>query len=494
MSWVHQSAIKQRAALDRGEISSLGLLEETIHHTEQLSPYINPVAVGLYDRARAAAIAADRRLARGKRSPLCGIPITIKDSQWLRGVPCANGSSSLADFVPDKTSAAVQRLEDAGAVIFAKTTCPEFSLTGITESALYGRTSNPWDVTRTPGGSSGGAAAAVAAGMGSLSLGGDGGGSIRIPAAFCGITGFKPSHGMVPRRPAFPTWESIISYGPMARSVGDARLMFDVLAGTDSFQSNATEPNPDDLRIIVSEDLGFAPIDGDVRDIFREAAYRIESSGITVLRDHPGLGSSVVTWAIIATYDMWQYKGASSGPAPEVDDRVEPESGHLIGDHARGFIDFGSTFNEDDFADAQQRRTEIHDTYMDMFRRNRSSILVTPTLGCEAFRHGTIHPLSLGTREITYPWLDWAGFLYDANLAGMPACSIPMGTGNEGMPLSLQVTGPPGTDLEVLKAARRIESVLESQPTLRAHHLAGAADISLPQHIPTEAGTFQTPH
>jgi Asp-tRNA(Asn)/Glu-tRNA(Gln) amidotransferase A subunit family amidase len=155
---------------------------------------------------------------------ICGLPITIKDSQFLAGYPCANGSQLLSDFVPTETCRAIELLEQEGAIIFAKTTCPEFSLTGVTHSELYGLTSNPWNVERTSGGSSGGAGVAVASGMGAFSLGGDGGGSIRIPAGFCGIVGFKPSFGAVPREPCFPSWQSIVSYGPMTRSVADARL------------------------------------------------------------------------------------------------------------------------------------------------------------------------------------------------------------------------------------------------------------------------------
>src|SRR5204862_1346534 len=136
-----------------------------------------------------------------------------------------------AGFVPTGTSAAVRRLEAAGAVIYAKTTRPEFCLFGITESPLNGVTSNPWDVSRTPGGSSGGAGAAVAAGAGPLALGGDGGGSIRIPAAFCGLVGFKPTFGLVPREPSASAWKSLISYGPMARSVADARAMLEAMVG-----------------------------------------------------------------------------------------------------------------------------------------------------------------------------------------------------------------------------------------------------------------------
>ena len=155
MNWIYRTAGEQRAALARGEISSLELLEATIEHSDAMAPHINPFALTLYDRAREMALEADKAMARGKGGPLCGIPVTIKDSQWLAGVPCANGSLSLKEFVPDQTSQSVQRLEDAGAVIFAKTTCPEFSLTGITHSEFYGLTSNPRNIERTSGGSSG---------------------------------------------------------------------------------------------------------------------------------------------------------------------------------------------------------------------------------------------------------------------------------------------------------------------------------------------------
>ena len=175
--------------------------------------------------------AADAALAAGTGGPLCGIPLTIKDSHYLAGVTAAAGSRSLQHFVPTETSAAVERLEAAGAVIFAKTTTPEFCYFGITDSPVNGRTNNPWDLERTPGGSSGGAGAAVAAGLGPLALGGDGGGSIRIPAAFCGVVGFKPTFGLVPREPCAVGWKTLVSYGPLARTVDDARLMLRALAG-----------------------------------------------------------------------------------------------------------------------------------------------------------------------------------------------------------------------------------------------------------------------
>ena len=448
MSWVNKTAIEQCEALRTGQITSSELLEITIAHSESLIPHINPFAIKLYDRARQTAEKADRLLAKNKGGLLTGLPITIKDSNWLAGVNCTNGSRTLEHFVPDETSSAVKRLEDAGAVIFAKTTCPEFCVNGITESELYGKTSNPWNISKTPGGSSGGAAAAVAAGMGSLSLGGDGGGSIRIPAAFCGITGFKPSFGNVPRGPGFKTWESIIAYGPMARTVADTKLMYSALTNTTVSQSVNTAKS---VKLIASENLGFAPVDHDVQDVFHKTLATIEQAGHPITHDNPGLHSSVVTWAVTATYDMWEHKQSE----------VHPENN--IGSTARAFIEFGSEFTESDFEDAQEHRTKVHDAYIDMFKRNRSAILLTPTLGCEAFDHGSIHPLKIGSTEITFPWLDWAGFLYDGNLAGLPACSIPMGIGDEGMPLSLQIVGAPGNDEEVLNVAHMIEELIQWQ-------------------------------
>ena len=479
MSWVHRTALEQKAALLRGEISSLELLEATITHTENLTPYLNPIAVPLYERARAAAIQADKKLAKRKGGALCGIPITIKDSQWLAGVPCANGSVTLKDFIPKETSGAVQRLENAGAVIFGKTTCPEFSLSGITESQIYGRTSNPWNISRTSGGSSGGAAAAVSAGMGSLSLGGDGGGSIRIPSAFCGTVGFKPSHGTVPRSPGFTTWESIVAYGPISRSVADAKLMYAVLAGLDltgiDNPGNQAVQNEKFSGIIASEDLGFAPVDADVRAGFRSAMEKIQTAGYSIKHDNAGLTSSVVPWAITATKDMWDHKGQSltSSEAPS-------KVTESMGNYAREFIAFGGSFSDIDYDDAQQQRSQIHDAYVDLFKRNRATVLLTPTLGCEAFPHGSTAPDFIEDKPITYPWLDWAGFLYDANLVGMPACSIPMGIGDEGLPISMQIMGLPGHDLEVLNTAEKIEHILQwHYPSFDADSYVNSAEANI---------------
>ena len=445
MQYLNQTASQQLQSLRRGEISAAELLEQTIERAERLVGVLNPFALPLYGRARQAALEADRKLAAGGGGRLCGLPVTIKDSQFLAGYPCANGSQLLQDFVPNETCRAVEILEQEGAIIFAKTTCPEFSLTGVTHSEVYGLTSNPWNVGRTCGGSSGGAATAVAAGLGSFSLGGDGGGSIRIPAGFCGIVGFKPSFGMVPREPCFPSWQSIVAYGPMTRSVADARMFFDLLG--EKFSGNR-KPALNRRNIIYSEDLGFAPVNTDVREAFQRVVSMMSDAGFDMVDDNPGLGSSVETWAITACYDAAEN---ARGSAYNLD---------YLGEVAKGFIDFGEQFSAADFERAQAQRGVIRQHYEQLFARHRARILITPTLGCEAFPHGTIHPEKIDDTHIELPWLDWASFLYDANLVGMPACAIPMGLGDEGLPLSLQILGPVGADYEVLRVAEEVEKLI----------------------------------
>lgn len=456
MNASNKTAIELLSDLRAQHITASELLEQTIRYAEHVAEAYNPFSIKLYDRARAAAKAADEQLAQGVGGPLCGLPITVKDSQWLAGVPCTNGSRTHQDFVPEESSAAVRRLEEAGAVIFAKTTCPEFCLTGTTFSELYGKTSNPWNADRTCGGSSGGGAAAVAAGAGTLSLGGDGGGSIRIPAAFCGIVGFKPSFKAVPREPCFPSWSTIVSYGPMARTVADARLMFSVVAANnddsayvDVLAAHAQHPlSLSGQKIIVSEDLGVAPLDDDVRLSFRMLVSKLADAGAELVYDHPHLPSSVVAWATSAHYDSWSFQKQKELPLEGL------EEGTLA------TLQFGASLTDDEFEAAEKHRETIQAAYAAMFERNGSPFFLTPTLGTEAFKHTRRYPKYIGSTRITHPWLDWAPFLYDANLTGMPACAQPMGLGNEGLPLSVQLSGPLGTDAAILDIAEQIEKVI----------------------------------
>ncbi len=451
------SAVELAELLRRGDVSAQGALEAVLARVDRVAPFVNPFSVRLDDRARRAANHADALLARGEGGPLTGLPITVKDSQWLAGVESAHGSLTMLGHVPIETAVALERLEAAGAVIFAKTAVPEFCYSGICESPVHGRTSNPWDLTRTPGGSSGGAGAAVAAGLGPLSLGGDGGGSIRIPSAFCGIVGFKPTFGAVPRVPCAQAWRTLVAVGPMARTVADLRLMFGVVAGADPRDEYSQdldgldEPaqDPRRLRVVVSEDLGFAAVDDDVRRVFRRTIAALAAAGVEIVEDLPGLHSNVRTWATIAAAE-----------ARQEEDRAYLEHRSQLTDRAAHFLEFGGRVTADEYEEAQARRARIGWSYAAMYERTGATVLLTPTLGCEAFGHGTTHPDRIGDEPISPLWMDWAPFLYDANLGGFPALSLPIGVGDDGLPIGLQVQALPGRDGTVLATAETIERVV----------------------------------
>ena len=454
-----QRADELAASLRRRELSSVELLEQVLARCDSLEQEINPFALRLDERARAAAIAADAVLARGEGGPLCGVPLTIKDSQWLAGYPAAVGSKALREFVPEATCAAVERLDAAGAVVFAKTATPEFCYVGVTDSPLCGPTRNPWNLDRVAGGSSGGAAAAVSAGLGPLALGGDGGGSIRIPAAFCGVVGFKPTFGVVPREPCGMGWKTIVSYGPLSRSVGDARTMLEAVSGLDArdrssvpFDRAAFDERLASLRgvrLVASADLGHAALDHDARVAFEELLAVLRAEGVKIIDDHPGLPPSVETWTAVAYSDS----AVADGDLLR-DHRDE------LGETAIAVLEFGQSFTAEQVVAAQHRRELIHAAYAQMFARTGATALLTPALGCEAFPQGRLWPERIGDRAIELPFVDWAPFLPDANLAGLPACALPLGLGDSGLPLALQLLGPRFSDGHLLAIAEAVESLL----------------------------------
>jgi len=451
------TAVDLSDALHRRQVSAVEALESVLARGDAVGAAVNPFSVDLRERALHAAHDADRRRHHGADGPLLGLPITAKDSQWLAGVESSHGSLTMRGFVPDATSVVLERLEAAGAVIFAKTAVPEFCYTGITESLVHGRTSNPWDLARTPGGSSGGAGASVAAGIGPISMGGDGGGSIRIPAAFCGVVGFKPTFGAVPREPAAEAWKTLVAVGPLARSVADVRLVMPVVAGADVRDTYSIDvpllgqpaPRPDQLIVVASEDLDMALVDADVRTVFRAAIAALRDAGVIVIDGSPELPSSVETWAAIAGYEAY---------------RAER---HVLRDHpdelthqARGFIEFGEWLGEQKYHEALERRREIHAAYAALFHATGASVLLTPTLGLEAFPHGSTYPMEVGGQPMDPVWRDWAPMLYDANLCGFPAVALPIGLGDDGLPVSMQVLGLNRTDGRTLAVAEAIEGVL----------------------------------
>ena len=402
--------------------------------------------------ARAAAAAVDARLAQGADpGPLAGVPVAVKDVVWEAGVETTDGSRSLLGFVPEESATVVRRLVDAGAVVVGRTNVPEFCYRGFCTNDLYGTTSNPWDLGRTPGGSSGGAAAAVAAGLVPLAIGTDGGGSIRIPSSFCGVTGIKPTFGTVPREPQWPGWLTLTHLGPIAFTVQDCALMLSVMAGPDQADPMSLPRIDRDLvaaardggdlrglRIAWSEDLGYVRIDDGVRRAFRSALERVASLGAELVEAHPGLPHPVGTWNTLTTVDNL----TSEGPLLETG---------RVGADARALMEPGAEVSGVEYVRARNAQWE----YARAWGRFMADydLMLTPTMECVAYELGLTGPPTLGGEPIGDFYDDYCHFCYPFNLTGQPAMSVPMGTAEHGLPVGLQIVGRRFDDDVVLRAA-----------------------------------------
>jgi Asp-tRNA(Asn)/Glu-tRNA(Gln) amidotransferase A subunit family amidase len=396
----------------------------------------------------------------GRRSgPLAGVPISVKDHVWLAGWPATNGSRSLQDHVPDQDCVCVERLVAAGAIVVGKTNNPEFCYRGTTFNEVYGTTRNPRDLTRTTGGSSGGAAASVAAGMVPLAVGTDGGGSIRIPSAFCGVYGIKPTYGLVPKVPGFRGWPTLSVTGPIAASVRDLALALSVMSGPSpldplSYPSPATDfvaavadPTWGVLRVAASEDLGFAAVDPDVRAAFRAAVAAIRASGVTVTDTQPEVIDPGPLWDSIALPEGF----ASEGPLLE----AAPE---LIGPDATAIIEAGRSASARDYLDAQDRRGRFTRAWATFF--TDYDVLLTPTMPVTAFSAERMAPETVDGQPVPETFDAWCALALPANLAGLPAVSIPIGPGRDDLPVGLQLIGPRWSDATLLAAAAAAERAM----------------------------------
>ncbi len=421
------------------------------------------------DAARAAAAAVDARVAAGgDPGRLAGVPFAVKDVVWEAGIEATDGSRSLLGFVPQESAAVVARLVGAGAVVVGRTNVPEFCYRGFCANELYGTTSNPWDLGRTPGGSSGGAAAAVATGLVPLAIGTDGGGSIRIPASFCGVAGIKPTFGRVPREPQWPGWLSLTHLGPIAFTVEDCALMLSVMAGPDGRDPMSLPSLGRDLvaaaddggglsglRVAWSEDLGYVRLDDGVRQAFRAALARFGSLGAELEATQPHLPNPVEIWNTLAAADNL----ASEGPLLETG---------LVGDDTRGLIEPGARVSGVEYVQARNAQWEYASAwgrFMDDY-----DLFLTPAMECVAFEHGLTGPATIGGEQISDYYDDYCHFCYPFNLTGQPAMSVPMGTAEHGLPVGLQIVGRRFEDDVVLRAGaawERLSPWSRAAPTLR---------------------------
>jgi len=458
------TAVELLDAYRKHELSPVEVTRAVLERIERLNPVLNAFNL-VSDRALDDAKASEARWMSGQpKGLLDGVPASIKDIILTRGWPTLRGSKTIDPQGPWNDDApATARLREHGAVLLGKTTTPEFGWKGVTDSPLTGVTRNPWNPQKTPGGSSGGAAAALAAGMGPLAVGTDGGGSIRIPCSFTGLFGLKASFGRVPAWPLSP-FGTVAHVGPMTRSVADAALMLNVLALPDARDwhalpyerrdwRTALDDGVADLRIAYSPDLGYAKVDSEVAALVREAVRVFADLGARVEEKHPGFENPD------AIFRAHWFAGAAalvSGiPAPKRK-LVDP-----------GLIEIaeqGAKVSAAEIIDAQMQRGALG-VHMNLFHRDYD-LLVTPTLAVAAFDVGLEFPP--GKKR----WIDWTPFTYPFNLTQQPAASIPCGLTKDGLPVGLHIVGPRYGDALVLRAARAFET---ARPIAMPDGITGSA-------------------
>lgn len=402
--------------------------------------------------ALAAARASEQRWQRGEATGLVdGVPTSVKDILLAKGWPTLRGSKAVSpDQAWDEDSPAVARLREQGAVLLGRTTTPEFGWKGVTDSPLTGITRNPWNDQMTPGGSSGGAAVAAATGMGALHIGTDGGGSIRIPAGFTGIFGFKQSFGRVPAHPLSP-FGTLAHIGPMTRTVADGALMLNVLTQPDDRDWYALPPDGRDylaglddgvkgLRIAFAPTLARAPVDAEVAAAVAQAAKLFADLGATVEEAIPPLPDSYETFA-----RHW-FPGAANALRA-----YTPEQRKLMDPGLVEIAEAGAKLPLLDYLAAVRERETMGVT-MNQFHR-RWDLLLTPTLPLPAFAAGREVPDGDPRKR----WMSWTSFTYPFNLTRQPAATVPCGLTKTGLPVGLQIIGALYDDARVLRAARAFE-------------------------------------
>ena len=457
-----KSGAEQAQLIKQGGVSPMDVLDASLQRIEATDSQLNAFCVVDEEGAKEAAKEAERAVENGDDLGLLhGVPVGIKDLINVEGMRTTYGSKLYEDFLPERDSVTVSRIRDEGGIILGKTNVPEFGYQGITDNAIYGKTNNPWDTSKTPGGSSGGSGAALAAGMVPFALGSDGGGSVRIPSSFCGLYGMKASFGRVPlfpehRDPDLPganAWESVEHIGPMSRTVEDSALLLEVMTGPHHMDRHslpddgtdylgATEdPDISGLNVAYSQDWGFAAVDPTVREITADATQVFEDLGCTVNEADPGFpdAEEAFTATVAGSTDLKELRKALH----EHSDDMEPV-----------LVDILETeWTAMDFTEAYKVRQEVN---MKMRRfMEEYDLVLTPTLAVPPFSVDSPGPTTIeGRRVDLFHWLE---FTFTINLTGQPAATVPAGWTDDGLPIGLQIIGGHLNDELVLAASAAYE-------------------------------------
>ena len=448
------SAAEQRRRVAAREVSAVEVMEAALERVGRVNGIINAV-VTLNPRALDDAREIDRRLARGETpGVLCGLSVGIKDVTPVAGLRTTYGSPLYADYVPDEDALVVRRLRDAGAIILGKTNCPEFAAGGNTFNEVFGRTRNPWDPTKSAGGSTGGGAAALATGMIALAEGTDLGGSLRIPASFCGIVGLRPSVGLVPTHPTDMAWDTLQVTGPMARTVEDVALMLQAIAGASpwsplgqlvagrDFVAAATAGPARGLRIAYSADPAGIGVQPDIERVCRDAVFGLRDLGAQV--EEIDLDLSAARTAFLALRGLWFVTHHLS--------RLDRAG--QFGPNVANNVRAGLETSTRELAAAEQERGRVWQRFRE--RVARFDHLVAPCMAVTPFPVEQNYPDSIAGRPMQ-TYVDWIAPTLVLSLTGLPVASVPCGLDGQGMPVGLQLAGRPFGEEAVLALAAAIQ-------------------------------------
>ena len=471
--WSFKTAVEQSAALAAKKVSAVELAQDAIARIERHDKKINAICVRDFDRGMEAARAADAALARGEEKPLLGIPMTVKESFNVAGLPTTWGIPQQKDFVPPADALSITRVKDAGGVILGKTNVPLGLGDWQSYNEIYGTTNNPYDLGRTPGGSSGGSAAALAAGYGPLSLGSDIGGSLRAPAFHCGVYAHKPTFGLVPVRghtpppfPAIPAERDLAVIGPMARGAADLSLLLDVMAGPDPLEAGVAyrlslpAPRHSELRnfrVLVIDTDPVMPTDAVIRGTIDKLAANLAKAGARIERNSPLLPDFADSTRLYMRMLMGFL--AASFP-PEVYANLQgvaaslpPSEKSLTAERLRGMVQNHRDWVLDDGA-----RARLRTQWRELFKS--FDAVICPIMPIPAYPHDQspeqeARRIKVDGKDFVYPdQLSWPGI---ATLPGLPSTAIPTGLAPDGLPVGVQIVGPWLEDRTPLKLAELIE-------------------------------------
>jgi Asp-tRNA(Asn)/Glu-tRNA(Gln) amidotransferase A subunit family amidase len=452
------SAVEARRRIGRRQLSPVELLESCLARIAAADPPLNAIVASDAERAREAARAAEAAVMRGEAlGPLHGLPAGIKDLNATKGLRTTWGSPLFADHVPDADDAAVAAIRAAGAVILAKTNTPEFGAGANTTNRVHGATGNPFDPDKTCGGSSGGSAVALAAGMLPLANGSDYGGSLRTPAAFCGIAGFRPSPGRLPGPPRAAALLPFSVQGPMGRDMADLCLLLRAQLGVDRrdpFGVPSLDPPPPDpadlgvLRVAASPDLGCAPVDREIREVFAERLARIEEVFGRVDAGHPDFTDVHTVFEVTRAVN---FAAAHADKVARAPDHVGPN----VSANVAAVRDFGAADVADALAKQGALARRVH-AFLD-----NHDVLLCPAAAVSPFPHDELYPARVDG-ETMPGYMRWLTLTYAPTMALCSAAVLPCGLDRRGLPFGLQIVGPRGADSRVLAVARALEPVLAS--------------------------------